>query len=198
MSNAVFPSLIGLTYPVKKTPIWSTKIQPSTSGKETRLSFWSYPIYEFELSYDMLRSDNTNLELQQLVGFFNARRGAFDDWLFLDPDDNTATGAYIATGDGVTTSFQLARTYGGVSEPVRATASVSQVTKAGSVVASRDYSVNASTGVITFTTAPSAGQVLTWTGTFYWRCRFRDDQTTVEKFMANLWQNGSIAFRSIK
>ena len=29
-----------------------------------------------------------------------------------------------------------------------------------------------STGMVTFVTAPAAAAALTWTGAFYWRCRF--------------------------
>jgi hypothetical protein len=126
MSNAVLPALIGLTFPVEKTPVWSTKIQPGVSGKETRLGLWSYPIWQYSLSFDVLRSDS-HLELQQLVGFFNARQGAFDSWLFDDPDDNTATAQGFGSGDGTTTAFQLARAFGGATEPVKAPKSGEQI-----------------------------------------------------------------------
>ena len=198
MSNALLPALVGLTFPVEKTPQWSTKIQTATSGKETRLGFWSYPIWQYSVSYDILRSDNVNAELQQLLGFFNARRGLFDDWLFYDPDDYAATAQQFGTGDGSTTSFQLARSYGGYYEPVRATNTVTQVTADGSTVSPSNWSVNATTGVITFTSAPGAGVVLRWTGTFYWRCRFSEDQQTAEKFMAQFWRTKSLKFQSLK
>lgn len=196
MSNAVFPALVGLKFPVEKTPVWSNKVQPARSGKETRLSFWSYPIWQYSIGYDFLRSDSVNLELQTLAGFFNARQGSYDDWLFNDPDDNSCTASFFGTGDGTTTAFQLARTWGGNSEPVRAVNTVSQVTKNGTPTAA--YTLNANTGVITFTTAPTAGQTLAWSGTFYWRCRFMDDQTTLSKFMTNLWESQTLKFQSCK
>jgi uncharacterized protein (TIGR02217 family) len=196
MSNAVFPALTGLVFPVEKTPTWSTKVQTAASGKETRLSFWSYPIWQYSIGYDVLRSDAVNLELQTLLGFFNARQGAYDDWLFNDPDDNSCTANFFATGDGTTTAFQLARTWGGVLEPVRAVNAITQVTKAGSPTTA--YTLNSNTGVITFNTAPGAGQALAWSGTFYWRCRFMDDQVTASKFMKNLWETQTLKFQSVK
>lgn len=117
MSNAVLPALAGLAFPVEKTPMWSTVIQEAASGKETRLGFWSYPKWKYSLAYDVLRSDAT-AELQQLLGFFNARQGAFDDWLFDDPDDNAITGQTLGIGNGVTTTFTIARAYGGYVEPI--------------------------------------------------------------------------------
>lgn len=196
MSNAIFPVLSGLSFPVEKTPNWSTKIQTSISGKETRLGLWSYPVWQFSIGYDFLRSDAVNQELQTLIGFFNARQGAYDSWLFLDPDDCTATNAAFATGDGTTRVFQLARSYGGWLEPVRAVVSVTSVQINGSSTSA--YTIDPYSGVITFTAAPSVGAALTWSGTFYWRCRFMDDQQTVAKFMKDLWENKSVKFTSLK
>lgn len=196
MSNAVFPVLKGLTFPAEKTPLWSTKIQQSASGKETRIGFWSYPIWQYSVSYDILRSDSVNAELQTLLAFFNARQGAFDDWLFDDPDDNTAAAEPFGTGDGTTTSFQLSRSLDGIAEPVRAVNTVSAVTSNGSPAGS--YTVNYNTGVITFATAPASGRALAWSGTFYWRCRFMDDQMTASKFMREFWETRSLKFQSVK
>lgn len=119
MSNAVFPALPGLIYPVTKTPMWRTKVQESTSGKETRIGYWSYPRWKYEIGFDVLRSGALT-ELQQLAGFFNARNGSFDSWLFDDPDDNAVVDQSLGVADGVQTTFQLARALGGYVEPVLA------------------------------------------------------------------------------
>lgn len=195
MSNATFPTLLGLSYPVEKTPMWSTKIQTSVSGKETRLGFWSYPRWQYSIGFDVLRSDS-HAELQTLIGFFNARMGSYDDWLFLDPDDYIATDQVFATGDGTTTAFQLARTWGGWTEPVRAVLSMASVKVNGTPTGA--YTVNTSTGVITFSSAPASGATLSWSGQFYWRCRFLDDQITASKFMKDLWETQTLKFQSLK
>lgn len=127
MSNAVLPALAGLTFPVKKTPIWSTSVKTAASGRETRAAAWSYPRWNYSLGFDLLRSDAT-AELQQLVGFFNARQGSFDDWLFLDPDDNMVSNQLFGLGTGAQTVFQLARAYGGFAEPVTALATAPAIT----------------------------------------------------------------------
>ena len=46
------------------------------------------------------------------MGFFNARKGSFDNFLFDDPTDDTASSQNFGTGDGVTANFQLTSTYG--------------------------------------------------------------------------------------
>lgn len=198
MSNAVLPLLKGLTFPVRKTPRWSTKIQTGVSGKETRIGLWSYPIYDYEQQYSMLRSDNVNLELQTLLDFYSARQGSFDTWLFNDPDDNTATLMSFGTGDGATTAFQLTRTLigGGFAEPVSAPNTVTQVRVAGSATGA--YTLNSATGVITFTVAPANAAALDWTGTYYWRCRFKGDTFDVEKFHNMFWEAKALKFVSVK
>ena len=196
MSNALLPTLKGMSFPVEKTPIWRTKTQSHVSGKETRLNLWSYPLWQWALRFEVLRSDAANLELQALVGFFNARQGSFDSFLFNDPDDNSVVAQAFGVGDGTTRAFQLNRTFGGWNEPVTAVNVISQVTVNGTPTTA--YTLNAFTGVLTFTTAPAASAVLAWTGTYYWRVRFMDDQTTVSKFMTSLWENQGITFQSIK
>jgi hypothetical protein len=113
MSNAVFPVLPGLVWDVKKTPQWSTKLQQAASGKELRLSYYSWPIYKYTLAYEVLRQASAYLELQTLAGFFNARQGKFDSFLFQDPNDNAVTAHGFGMGDGTTTAFQLQRTAAG-------------------------------------------------------------------------------------
>jgi uncharacterized protein (TIGR02217 family) len=123
MSNALFPTLAGLKFPVTRTPIWSNSIKVAASGKESRAGFWSSPRWKYKLSYDLLRSD-ANAEFQTLVGFFNARGGRFDDFLFNDPDDNTVTNQFVGNGNGVQTQFPLTRTLGGFVETITSPATV--------------------------------------------------------------------------
>ena len=129
MSNAVLPSLAGLKYPAKRKPIWSGKVQTAVSGKETRLSYWSYPRYQWTIGYEVLRSAGGFTDLQQLIGFYNARQAQFDDWLWTDPDDSSVTRQPLGTGDGSTVSFQFTRTIGGYTEPVTAVNVVTSVSR---------------------------------------------------------------------
>jgi hypothetical protein len=118
VSNAVFPSLLGIRFPVSKQPFWSTKVQTAANGQETRIGYWSSPRWRYTIGYEVLRDASGTQDLQTLAGFYNARMGQFDDFLFLDPDDNTATAKLFGTGNGTTNAFQLTRALGGFSEPV--------------------------------------------------------------------------------
>ncbi len=202
MSTQVFPSLKGLGFDWRRKPIWSNINQIASSGKRSTLALWSYPIYEWELTYEFLRSSTANPEFQQLLGFFNARGGNFDTFLLEDPDDYTVTDQGIGTGDGVETEFQLVRTLGGYSEPVLAPHVITNIKAAGVTVDPADYTVStwgsATPGLVTFDTAPANGAALTATFTFYFPVYFLDPSIDFSKFMDKLWEAKSVILRSEK
>ena len=196
MSDVLFPLLPGLDWDVIKTPIFSTDVQTSVSGKETRNANWLYPKYKWQLNYNFLRAD-ANQELQTLIGFYNARLGQFDPFLFNDTftPDNAVTGQQVSTGDGVTTVFQLIRTFGGFTEPVTAPNLVSAVSLNGT--ATTGYSVDPATGLVTFAVAPAAGAVITADFTYYWRVRFLADSYDFDYFLYQLWSLKQLEFQSV-
>lgn len=195
MSALVFPTLPGLKWSSFRTPMWSNTVKTADSGREFARAHWSSPRWAYKLQFEFLRAD-ANAELQALVGLFNAVRGNFDTFLFDDPDDDTATLAQFGTGDGSTTQFQLLRPLGGFLEPVYEPHGTVSIYKAG-VLQSSGVSVGAN-GLVTFTTAPTAGQVLAWSGSFYWRCRFKQSQIEFEQFMKQLWSARAVEFTTCK
>lgn len=170
MSNAVFPTFVGLSWPVKRTPMFNTKVQKAVSGRETRIAFMSYPLYKIELSFEYL----SLADWSTLGGFFKARRGKWDSFLFDDKNDNTATVQGFGTGTGSATQFQLVRALGGFTEPVENINGTPSIFING-VLQVSGYSIG-STGIVTFTSAPANGTNLTWTGAYYWRVRFDQDE----------------------
>ena len=197
MSNAVFPALPGLAWGVVKTPIWKTEIQESVSGMELRWSAMAYPRYRISLTYEFLRAGRGYAELQTLVAFFNSRRGAWDDFLWLDPDDSVAIDQATGTGNGAQTAFPVFRAYGGFLEPVLNFVSVPAVKVNGvAKTPGADYSI--ANGMITFTTAPAAGAAVTWSGQFYRRVRFEHDETEFEQFLKDLWSAKKVGLKTVK
>jgi uncharacterized protein (TIGR02217 family) len=194
MSNSVFPALVGLTWPVVKQPLFSTKIQRAVSGKEYRAAFMQYPLMTFTLPHDMLRDAAAFGELQAVMGFFNARQGSFDNFLFNDVTDNTAASQSFGTGDGNTTTFQLARTYGNgtanavdlVMNPNVITSVYNNASNIPHGAGAGKYTVDGA-GLVTFGTAPAANAAITWNGTFYYRCRFVADSLDFNEHMSGLW-----------
>jgi len=195
MSNAVYPALPGLTFNVTRVPIWSTTTKTAVSQREYRTANVSYPRYSYKLSYEFLREGGAFTELSALAGFFNARNGSFDSFLFTDPDDNAVTAQSIGAGNGSTRTFQLTRSFGGYAEPVFDPNGSQSIYLNGTLTTA--YSIG-STGVVTFNSAPGAGVAITWTGTFYRRVRFVQDSTEFNKFMQNLWDLKTVELISVK
>jgi hypothetical protein len=59
------------------------------------------------------------------------------------------------------------------------------------------YSVG-STGLITFTTPPTVGVVVSVTSGFYFQCRFAEDNRSFQKVLSRWWTRKSLKFSSIK
>jgi uncharacterized protein (TIGR02217 family) len=196
MSNAIFPVLRGVKKGGRtKTPIFKTGIKTTTSDRELRTSYTAYPRWQYALPFEYLRSSQQHLEWQTLVGFFLARGGDFDSWLYDDPDDNTVAAQTFAVGDGVTTQFRLVRALGGYVEPIAAVDGVAAFTADGVPVAP---AVDAMAGKVTFAAAPAAGVVLAWSGKFYFRCRFLQGRMEFTRFLKNFWSANKVEFISIK
>ena len=194
MAIPVFPALGGLSWPVKRTPLMYTIRQPSQSGKEITIRQWLYPKYQYELTFDYLSVG----DWQSLEGLWKSVGGAAGVFYFNDASDNAATAQQFGTGDGASTAFQLVRALGGFIEPVQSVNGSIAVFDNGTVVTSADYVVG-STGIVTFTTAPAAGHVLTWTGAFYWCCRFdADDGLDISEFMGSLRELKKLNFTTVK
>ena len=188
MGNSVFPELLGLEWPVIRTPTFQTIIHRSVSGRELRASFQQYPIYNIRLSYEFL----TASDHRKLVGFYLARQGSFDSFLFTDPEDNSVTDMMFGEGNGSSRSFQIIRSQGEGSgalfaEPVMNIKTMTNVKVDGVIKTSGTHYNITDTGLLTFTFTPSNGAVLTWTGTFYYRCRFSSDHSSFEQFSKLLW-----------
>jgi uncharacterized protein (TIGR02217 family) len=197
MSNSVFPVLNGLQWDVKRTPYWNTLVQTGASGKEARLAQWTYPLWTWEMSFSKLDA-GTAAELQSLAGFYNARQGQFDTFLYTDPDDNAVTDYQFGTGNGTATQFQLRRAMGAFIEPVTDVNVLTNIKKAGVTQTNpTNYTISA-TGLVTFTAPPANAAALTWTGSYYWRVRFDTDSTEFNNFMAHLWECKSIKLRQVK
>ena len=201
MSNAVFPVLPGLKWGVPLIPNFRTKIQEAVSGKELRGSFMAYPNWDIHLSYELLRNDGA-AELKTLGGFFLQRRGAWDDFLYDNPDDNSVTDYQFGTGDGATKDFQLTRAFGagGVTfvEPVQNVNGSPSIYKGGVLQSAPTHYSLGATGIVSFVTAPANGVALTWTGAYYYRCRFKQDLAEFSKFMKDLWELKKLELRSVK
>lgn len=189
MSEPILPELPGMRWPVKRTPSWATTIRTAKSGREVRSAGFSYPVWRIELAYDVLTPD----DYRALIGFFNARRGGWQAFLFRDPEDCQVTAEAFATGDGATLQFQLGRSLGGAWEPVYAADNVIVTVNGQPAAASVDALAR-----VTFAAPPAAGDQLCWSGRYWWRVRFADDKLSFEQFAARLWDLKKLELISVK
>lgn len=118
LSNGGQAPLLGLTWDVKKTPMFNTQVNKSVTLKELRTSYTEFPVYQFELNFELLSEQDGKTELQRLMGFFMNQRGQFGEWLFQDPSDYLLQGQQIGVGDGGVTGFTVVRTMGGFTDPI--------------------------------------------------------------------------------
>ena len=194
MALPVFPALPGLAYPAKRAAKWSTVKQDALSGKRTRYPLWTYPIYEYDIPFNFLRSD-TLQEWQALEGFVNSVQGAAQLWAYNDVNDNTVSGQLNGEGDGVTLSFQLVRSLGGFTEPVFIINGTPSLTVGGTPATPASISAY---GVVTFSSPPPSGAQITWSGSYYWPCRFDDDTTSFEQMFQYIFNCKSLKFSTEK
>lgn len=208
MAILTFPTLPGLSFPVKKSPAFSTIEHFTVQGGSTTQSPQPYANYKFELPFEFLRADNATLEIQALMGFYAACLGKATPFHFNDPDDNSVTGQGLAIGDNVTTDFPFVRTMGQNVDPIQdviaagvniyKNGALQTLTTAYSILSTAQYGTNYG---IRFVAAPAAGTLITADFNFNFLCRFDDDALEFSKFQylngKGLWESKSVKFTSV-
>ncbi|ENX0167285.1 DUF2460 domain-containing protein, partial [Neisseria gonorrhoeae] len=166
--------------------------------REFRTAYYTYPQWRFSLSFEVLRTKASVNELEKLAGFFNARKGSFESFLYEDPADNAVTDQPVGNTVQGVARYQLVRSMGVFIEPVSAVKERPAVKVGGTALAyGRDYTVT-DKGVLVFNTPQPPGRPITWTGGFYFRVRFTSDTVDFENVLGSLWAAKKIEFTSVK
>lgn len=121
--------------------------------------------------------------MDAVIAFFRARFGKAYGFRFKDWTDYQAVGQIIGTGNAVLTAFQLNKIYssGGnsysreIKKPVSGTVKI----YLNSVLQVSGYSVDLTTGIVTFSSAPGSGVVVSADFDFDVPARFDTDQLAV-------------------
>jgi len=225
MSNLMFPQLSGIGWPVNRRPYVSTTVNKTAGGQEIRIPNWPYPLETFDLPINYLhdsvvQSPGFAADFEELYGFFVARLGPWDSFLYQDPTDNyTVTLAQyeglspttgqnvIATGDGTTKSFQLFRTIGGALQPIYdingITATLAPPLSApycnvylNGVLQGSGFSVS-NTGLLTFTSAPGNSVHVAADFSYFKRCVFADDSIDFTRNYQHIWKVKKLSIRQV-
>jgi len=197
MSQAVFPSLAGLSWDITRASVFKNRRAKNLAGRELGFLYAKYPLYRFNLSYEVLRDIAATPDYDTLLGFVQARALGGDSFLFTDWADNAVTDMQFGTGDGTTTQFQLTRAFaaGGFSfaEPVQNVNTLTNIKKATVTQTNpANYTIDAN-GLVTFVSAPAGAAALTWTGTFYYRCRIDASEIKTKALNAVHWELSQLA-----
>lgn len=199
MTLPVFPTLTGLDWGVERKVVWATNRYASVSGLRTSNPLRTVPVRSWKIQISILRSGTfsgqTLAEMESLTGMYNTCCGAAYPFSYRDDTDSTAVAQVFGTGTGSAKTFQLCRSVGGFVEPVYLPGSPISVYKNGVVQSTSSYTVGP-TGVVTFNTAPAAGAVLTWSGSYSWLCRFDDDSLETVQMMPGRYSVSSLSFTS--
>ncbi len=146
-----------------------TQIVELASGDEERNASWAGSRRRYDVAYGIRRAD----DLASVVAFFEARNGRLHGFRYKDWADYksdlpsqaiTATDQQIGTGTGSLQTFQLAKRYTSgaqtwvrtIAKPVAGTVRVAL----GMVEQMTGWTVDTTTGVVTFTTAPAGGVIV--------------------------------------
>jgi hypothetical protein len=206
--------LPGLGYNVKWSPkFYNMKTATTASGADIDVALAQYPLHDFELTYEFLRSWDPNvtasLEFRTMMGFHLMLGGSVGRFCFKNVDDYCVSQQLIGTGDGATTTFTLARTYGAQgytqTEPVgllnTSEAFNAYLNGSSTPVNPSLYSLNSSNPcaqIITFATAPTNGYAVSVDMSYFYYCKFSENNLDFEKFMFNLWSLNKVQIHSCR
>jgi hypothetical protein len=183
-----FPTLATLGWSTHVKPRFATDVADHAGGRATRRPRRAAALYDVELTYELLRSDALDAELQAIAGFFAEAGGAATPFWLKPPGLGDATGQILGAGDGATTSFPLVRSFGVYSEPVAGTSGVSAVYVDGAALPAAAWSATSGYApAVQLATAPAAGATIAADFGVLWLCRFADDVIDFEEFMAMLF-----------
>lgn len=205
MSSLLYPNTLqGLKFDSERTPVFRTGVQSAVSFKESRLRYALFPVFEFALQYEFLRNPAAGTsELKTLAGLYGAMWGRWDTFLYSDPVYNTVVDEPFGTTNGVTTQYQLVATFQnaggpGVAELIQNLNGAPIIKRNGSTLSTPTNYTIGPTGIVTLASAGAAGHPLTWSGSFYYRCRFDEDRLPVTEFMRRFFSTRQIRLRSVK
>jgi uncharacterized protein (TIGR02217 family) len=171
-------------------------------------------------------SKSAQNEWETLVGFLARMAANYDTFYFEMPDDyfvgtlaspTSTTSMPIGVGNGTTASFQLQRTLvpsaslpaaasrsyfptiGDGYEPVFVTNSTPAIF-VDTTLKTAGTHYNISNGLVTFTSGniPTAGQIISWTGSYYYNVRLEKESYDFQRMLNGIWEAKTINLITVK
>lgn len=180
-----------ISYGSSGGPGYLTDVVSTLSGHEHRNMNWAQARAKYNVSHGV----KTQAQLDALIAFFRARKGRAHSFRFKDWTDYAAVAQTIGTGNGSQTAFQLIKQYnsGGeiesrtVTKPIVATVKI----YFGSTLQTSGYTLNATTGMVTFASAPASGIIVKADFEFDVPARFDTDQlsASLDSYGVRSWRD---------
>lgn len=187
--DVLFP--LAVSFGATGGPERRNEIVALTSGREKRNTRFAHSRRHYDAGTGLRSLE----DLQEVLAFFEARRGSLHGFRFRDPFDMkscapgaspTALDQALGAGDGTARRFALVKTYGAgpdayrrpVEKPVAGTV---RIAVAGVERAATDFSFDEATGEVVFASgsAPRNGQAVTAGYEFDVPVRFDTDRLSV-------------------
>ena len=158
---------------------FNTSITTTFSGFEQRNVNWQKARGRWDVSTGI----KTKTDMDILQAFFRARFGKAYGFRFKDWSDYQAVGQTLGTGNGTQTVFQLTKAYTSgaysysrdIKKPVTGTVKI----YLNAVLQGAGFSVDLTTGIVTFSAAPGAGVIVSADFDFDVPVRFDTDTLAV-------------------
>jgi uncharacterized protein (TIGR02217 family) len=158
---------------------FNTSITTTFSGFEQRNVNWQKARGRWDVSTGI----KTKIDMDILQAFFRARFGKAYGFRFKDWSDYQAVGQTLGTGNGTQTAFQLTKAYTSgaysysrdIKKPVTGTVKI----YLNAVLQVSGFSVDLTTGIVTFSSAPGAGVIVSADFDFDVPVRFDTDTLAV-------------------
>lgn len=168
-----------IAYGASGGPEFNTSIATTFGGFEQRNINWQKSRGRWDVSTGL----KNQADMDALQAFFRARFGKAYGFRFKDWADYVAVGQNIGTGNGTQTTFQLTKIYssGGytylreIKKPVNGTVKI----YLNSILQSSGYTLDLTTGIVTFGMAPALGIVVSADCEFDVPVRFDTDSIAV-------------------
>lgn len=185
LESPIFPECI--SFGSAGGPEYNTSVIVLGSGHEKRNQNWELPRHVFDVAFGVKRQS----DLEDLIDFFHAVKGSANGFRFknfLDSNSNHTddtpafTDQTIGTGDASQTQFQIIKTFtqGAQSQSINILKPRAGVTIGfNGVQQLSGFTVDTTTGIVTFSSAPGGGVTITAGYTYDLPCRFESDRLSV-------------------
>ena len=218
-SFPTFSPPIGLGWNFTKTPKFSNIVQVPQSGRHpANATLQQGVIYDMEIIFNYLKNARAQVvgnpvNDQRYVQEFFESMGGGNQWFLFDPstvnldsvsvvqDTTQLSNGWFGVGDGVTTVFPLWRSSfaTGILTHVERIQNVTGLTGIydNGVLTVSSYTQSNFPATVTFGSAPAAGHLLSWAGTYNYLVQFAEDSLDFNEFLFQLWSLKSMKMTTI-